>query len=459
MHPEDLQLCQQLVADAKKAGAHSADAMMGRSSDFDVTVRDGAVEEVSRATDATLGVRVFLEADGGRRLGFLSTSFLPQNADARLGLVRRALAMAEACAASPFHGLPDPQDASASMLPAVALDLHDPKVTQLTPQWAQQAALTMEKVARAAEPRIHTFGSVGAGAGGGEVAYANSNGFAGQYEGTWVSAHCHAVTMDGGNRQSDGWSDSQRHLSDLMSPEAIAHKAAQRVGRAVGARPGPTGHFPVIFEAPVAMSIIGHIAAASNGDLVAKQASYLAEARNTQIAPDFFQLVDDAGVPRAFGSVPFDAEGLASRVNPIVTNGVLQGFIYDAYTARRVGARPTGSARRGPGSLPHPGRGNIRLTPGLKSLEALIKDVGTGLLVTRLLGHGPDLVTGDYSRGAAGLWIENGALAHPVEEMTVAGNLKEMLPGIAAVGQDLLVRGGTACPSIMFGSLAVSSRA
>jgi PmbA protein len=458
MHKDDLTLCQLLVDEARKAGAHGADAMMGRSSDFDVTVRDGAVEEVSRATDATLGLRVFLEADKGRKLGFITTSFLPTDEEGRRSLVRRALGMAEASASSPFHGLPDAQDVGMSVLPTPALDLFDPRVAELDPQWAAQVSFTMEKVARSAEPRIHTFGSVGAGAGRGEVAYANTNGFTGAYEGTWVSAHCQAVTLSNGNRQSDGWSDSQRHYKDLNDPEEIARKAAARVGRAVGARPGVTGRYPVIFEAPVAMSIMGHVAGGANGDLVAKKASYLSEMRGQKIAPDFFQLVDDATLPRAFGSVPFDGEGLASRVNPIVTNGVLQGFIYDAFTARRLGARPTGSARRGPGSLPHPGNGNIRLTPGLKSLEQLVKDAGRGLLVTRLLGHGPDMVTGDYSRGAAGMWIENGELTHPVEEMTVAGNLKDMVPGIAAVGADLLVRGGTACPSIMFGELTVSSR-
>ncbi len=459
MNKADFELCQALVEEAQQLGAHSADAMMGRSSDFDVTVRDGKIEEVSRATDATLGIRVFLTADKGRKLGFLTTSALPTDKTERAGLLKRALGMAEASAATPFHGLPDPADTNLSTIPSPALDLYDPRVAELDPAWALAASLEMEKVARATEPRIHTFASVGAGAGRGEVAYVNSNGFSGQFEGTHVNAYCSAVTLHNGNRQSDGWSDAQRHVGDLMPPQEIARKAAQRVGRAVGAKPGPTGTFPVIFEAPVAMSIIGHIAAGVSGDLLAKNATYLQHKRGQKIAPDFFQLVDDATVPRAFGSMPFDGEGLATRVNPLVTNGVLQGFLYDAFTARRLNARPTGSARRGPGSLPGIGTGNIRLTAGKKPLAELIKDAGRGLLVTRMLGHGPDMVTGDYSRGAAGLWFENGEIVHPVEEMTVAGNLTDMLLAISAVGADLLVRGGTACPSIAFSQLAVSSRA
>ncbi|MBI5496978.1 MAG: TldD/PmbA family protein [Deltaproteobacteria bacterium] len=458
MNRADLELCREIVELAGRAGAAGADAMMGRGSDFDVTVRDGKVEEVSRATDATLGVRVFLEADGGRKLGFLTTSALPATKDEKERLVRRALGMAEASAANPWHGLPDAADTNLSTVPSPALDLFDPRVAELGPEWAQRVALQMEQAACAAEPRIHAFSAVGAGAGRGEVAYANTLGFSGQFEGTHVSAYCSAVTLSEGGRQSDGWSDARRHLADLMAPEDIAKKAAERVSRAIGARPGPTGRFPVIFEAPVAMSIIGHIAAGVNGDLVAKNATFLQEKRGQPIAPAFFQLVDDSTLPRAFGSVPFDGEGLATRVNPLVTDGVLQGFLYDAFTARRLGARPTGSARRGPSSLPGIGTGNIRLAPGERSLAQLVKDAGRGLLVTRMLGHGPDMVTGDYSRGAAGLWIEHGEIAHPVEEMTVAGNLLDMLRGISAVGADLLVRGGTACPSIMFGELAVSSR-
>ncbi|MEW5855577.1 MAG: TldD/PmbA family protein [Myxococcota bacterium] len=457
LNPKDLELCERLVQAATKLGAHSADAMMGRSTEFDVTVRDGRVEDVSRSTDKTIGLRVFLEGAEGRKLGFITTSVVPNTADDVESVVRRALGMAEAAAASKWHGLPDKADVEAP-LDVKMLDLYDPRVAELTPEWAAQQALTMEKVAKGAEPRIHAFGSVGAGAGHGGVAYVNSNGFSGAYEGSHVSAHCHAVTLSDGNRQSDGWSEAQRHLKDLLPPEDIARKAAQRVGRAVGAKPGPMGKYPVIYEAPVALSILGHISGAVSGDLVAKGATFMASLVGQQVAPAFFNLSDDSTIPRALGSSPFDGEGLRSRVNKILDGGVLQGFLCDTFTARRLGRKSTGSARRGAGSLPHIGVGNIRLQPGTESLEQLAKRVGRGLLVTRMLGHGPDLVTGDYSRGAGGMWIENGELAYPVEEMTVAGNLVDMLKGIAAVGSDLLVRGGTASPSIMFQELTVSSR-
>lgn len=441
------EVAEQLVELALAAGAGEAEAYCEGTRESSVRVRDGEVEELSQATSKGVGLRVITSA----RLGFAyGTDFSP--AGLRL-LAERAAALAKLSAKDEHNVLP--RGALLGFEAAAAGD-YDPAIEDIDPAWKLKAAREAERAARAEDPRVRKFDSTGAGDYLAHAAIASSRGARGSSRASYAFVDCSPVAEEGGQLQTASWHDTRRLLSALEAPELIGRTAARRATRMLGARKVKTQRVPVVFDPRMAASFVGGLAAAINGNLVYKKSSVLGALRGQRIAPPFFTVVDDATLPHGLATRPIDGEGVGSRRTVVVDRGVLSAFLYDAYTARKAGAASTGSAARGWGSLPSIGTSNFFLESGGTDPGAIVRGVKQGLYVTAMLGRGADVVTGDYSRGANGVWIENGELAFPVQEVTVSGNLLEMLGTIDAVGTDLEHRSSTAAPTLRFAELTVS---
>lgn len=442
------QLAKKLVDRAKKKGARQAEAFVQVGRESSVRVRDGAIEDLTQATSKGVGLRVISED----RLGFAYTSdFEAATLDA---FVDRALQLAQAAAPNKLNGLPTKADLKGR---AEVGELFDPAVANLAPEWKVKTALEIEKAARAFDPRVNAFDSVGAGDSVSEVYFATSEGKVDGYQGTYVFMYAVPVASDeSGGLQTSYWVDYKRFLDQLDTPESIGREAARRAVRMLGARKVKSQKVPVIFDPMMAASFVGSVAAAANGDAIYKKSSIFAGRKGKSVAAERVTIVDDGLLQRGLATSPFDGEGVPTRRTPIIEGGVLQGFLYDSFTARKAGSKTTGNASRGYSSLPHIGFNNLYLEPGTQKPEELIRGVKNGFYVTAMLGHGANVVTGEYSRGANGLWIEDGELTRPVQEVTVAGNLLQMLNGIDAIGSDLTFRGAVGAPTIRFGELTVS---
>lgn len=441
------QLVKKLVQRAKRKGATQADAFLNVGRESDCRVRDGEIEDLTEATSKGVGLRVIVR----NRLGFAYTSdFDPASLDS---FVDRALQLAEAAAPNKLNGLPARKDLGA--LPEVG-ELYDPAVANLPSDWKIKAALELERAGKAEDARITTFNSVGAGDYVSEVYLASSEGRVGSYSGTYVYLHASPVASADGQLQTGSWMDYKRFYGDLDSPEQVGREAARRTVRMLGARKVKTCQVPVIFEPTVAASFVGGIASAVNGDMVYKKASVLAPLLGKRLASEQVTVVDDGLLPRGLATVPFDGEGVPTRRTPLIEQGVLRSFLYDSFTARKAKARTTGNASRGYNSLPGIGTHNLYLQPGQRSPEELIREVKEGFYVTSMLGRGMDVVTGGYSRGANGLWIQDGELAWPVQEVTVAGSLLQMLKDLDGIGNDLQMRSRVGSPTLRFRELTVS---
>jgi PmbA protein len=440
-------LAKKLVARAKKKGAKQAEAFIEVGRESSCRVREGEIEDLTQATSKGAGIRVFVKD----RLGFAWTSDFTQ--ESLNSFVDRAVQLAEAAAPNKLNGLPLKGQLGP---PADVGPLFDDAVANLAPDWKIKAALEAERAGKSVDPRIKTFESVGAGDSVSEVYLASSEGAERGYQGTYVYMYAVPVAAEGDQLQTADWLDYKRFLSELDSPEAIGKEAARRALRQLGAKKVPSQRVPVVFDPMMAQSFVGIIAAAANGDAVYKKSSFLASKLDEAIAPSTVTIVDDGLMPRGLGTSPFDGEGVPTRRTPILEKGVLKSFLYDTFTARKAKAQTTGNASRGYRSLPTIGTNNLYLEPGDRKPEDLIKEVKKGFYVTRMLGHGTNLVTGEYSRGANGLWIENGELGKPVQEVTVAGNLLQMLSAVDGIGNDLTFRGSTGAPTIRFAELTVS---
>jgi PmbA protein len=441
------ELAQKLVSKATGKGAWQAEAFLQVGRDSSCRVRDGQVEDLTQATSKGVGLRVICDD----RLGFAySSDFEPGSLDA---FVEKALELAKSAAPNPLNGLP----ARAQLGSGEPMDgLYDPLVASLPLDWKVKTALEIERAGKAVDAKIIAFDSVGAGEYISEVYLSSSEGLAAHHSGTYVYCYAAPVASDGRQLQTSQWMDYKRFLKELDSPEAIGKEAASRALRMLGARRVKSQKVPVVFDPLMAASFVGSLAAAANGDQVFKKSSVFAPLLGNRIGPNNVSVFDDGRLPRGLGTAPVDGEGVATRKTPIIENGILMNFLYDTFTARKANARPTGNASRSYRSLPAIGVNNLYLEPGSSSSEEIVSSVKNGLYVTSMLGRGANLVTGDYSRGANGLWIENGELAYPVQEITVAGNLLEMLEGIDAVGSDLTVRGSTGAPTLRFAELTVS---
>ncbi len=442
------QLAKKIVQRAMKKGARQAEAFLEVGRQSSCRVRDGQIEDLTQATSKGVGLRVITQ---DRRLGFAYTSdFEPASVDS---FVDRALRLAETAAPNKLNGLPTAKELGK---PGETGELFDAAVAELPGDWKIRTALEVERAGKAEDPRITTFQSVGAGDYVAEVYMASSEGMSSGFSGTYVYLYAAPVASEEGQLQTGHWLDYKRFLADLDSPEEIGREAARRTVRMLGARRVKTQQVPVIFDPLMAASFVGSVAAAADGNAIYKNSSIFVGKLGKRLAPEHVTVVDDGLLKRGLGTSPFDGEGVGTRRTAILEKGVLGSYLYDSFTARKAKAKTTGNAARGYSSLPHIGTNNLYLEAGTKAPRELIGEVKNGFYVTAMLGRGADPVTGEYSRGANGLWIENGELAYPVQEVTVAGNLLQMLKDLDGVGSDLQFRGSSGAPTIRFKQLTVS---
>jgi PmbA protein len=335
------------------------------------------------------------------------------------------------------------------------LGLYSEDVATLSTEDRIDYARRAEQAAMSADPRIKNSEGAWFEASVGRRAYANSLGFAGSYRSSYCAGSVAPVAEDGG-MQRDYWYSVSRRRSGLESPEAVGRKAAERTLRKLGGRKMATCQVPVIFDPETAPSLVGHIFEAVRGDAIYRSASFLTGKLNQRVANDRVTVLDDGLRPGGFGTRPFDGEGIPASVTPVIEKGVLSNYLLNCYTARKLNMRTTGNASRGVSGPPNVGPKNFYLEPGPHSADEIRKSVKSGFYVTELIGFGVNIVTGDYSRGAAGMWIENGEFAYPVEEVTIAGNLAEMLNHIEMVGSDLEFHSAISAPTLLISGLTVA---
>src|SRR5271169_2031537 len=440
-------LAQDIVARAIAGGATAAECVVREGDEFSTLVRLGQVETLKEAGSKSIGVRVFF---GQRAASTYSSDFSREGLDRML---KSALELAKITSEDPFGGIP-----AADQLGQLSgdLDLYHKDVYSLPGPERIDYARRAEKAALDFDPRIKTSEGGSFDAATGHKALANSHGFVGEYRRSYcsVSAVPIAQTEDGA-MQRDYWYSVARMLSKLESPEQVGKVAAERTLRRLGARKAKTAQVPIIFDPMVAMSILEHIFEGVNGDSIYRGASFLAGKLGQKIAGDGVNVIDDGTIPGGFGTSPFDGEGVPSRRTIVIDNGVFKSYLLNTYSAKKLGLQTTGNASRGLAGTPGIGPGNYFLQPGTKTPQQVISEIKEGLYVTEFLGHGANLVTGDYSRGASGLWISGGELTYPVEEITVAGNLKEMFRNISQIANDLEFRGSVASPTLRIDGLTV----
>ncbi|MFO1105714.1 MAG: TldD/PmbA family protein [Amaricoccus sp.] len=412
-----------LLDAARAAGAEAADAIAMAGDSLSIEVRNGALEQAERAEGVDIGLRVLI----GRRQACVSAS--DTRPDTIAAMAERAVAMAREAPEDPWCGLADP-DQLARDWDAAALDLEDhvhlPSAADL-----QTAALTAEAAALAL-PGVTRMDGAGASWQASRVHLAASNGFSGGYGRTSHGLQAVAICGEGLGMERDHAFEGRCHFSDLPEPEAVGRLAGERAVARAGAGKPPTGGFPVLFDERIASSLVGHLTQAINGAMIARGSSWLKDALGEPVLPAGMDLIEDPQRPRIGGSRPFDGEGLPVGRRALVADGVLQGWLLDLATGRQLGLASTGNASRGTGSPPSPAAGNLTLTPGRATRDELIAAMGTGLIVTSLIGASINATTGDYSRGAGGFWVERGEIVRPINECTIAGNLRTMLRSLVA---------------------------
>jgi len=440
-------LAQELVERARAAGAGAADAIVAESDGLAVGVRLGEVEKLKRARQRRAGLRVFVD----NATAVVSSADL--SADALGELARDAVALARATAPDEWAGLPEPAELAGD---PPDLDLDDPAVARVEAEEALAWAREAEAAALAAAPEITNSEGAEFGGDHGAVAYASSLGFSGSYAGSHASLAVVPVATRNGSMQRDHWYTTHRKLAALDPPAAVGREAARRTLRRLGARRPPTCECAVVFDPETAASLLRHLAAAISGSALYRRMSFLVDRLGDTIAAPAVTVIDDPLRPAGPASRPFDGEGVRQTRRTVVERGVLRSYLLDSYSARRLGLRSTGHAARGLGDAPAAAPTNFTLEPGPWTPEAIIGSVARGLYVTELIGFGVNLVTGDYSRGAAGLWIERGELAHPVEELTIAGNLRDILRDVEMVGDDLALRNAVASPTVKIARMTVA---
>ena len=430
------ELSQRLLERAKKRGATQAEVSCSEETGLNVNVRMGAVETVESNRDRGIGVTVYF----GKRKGSASTADLREESlDAT---VEQACAIARYTEDDEATGLADPE-LMAREFPD--LDLWHP--WEVDADRAVDLALACEAAGREANSKIENSDGASVGTGASLSVYANSHGFIGRERDTQHSIGCALIAGQGDGMQRDGWYSSGLSYADLETPQAIGRRAAERTVARLQPRSLPTGEYPVLFAAEIARSLIGHLLGAVSGGALYRRASFLLDHAGQQIFPSWFSIEEQPLLRKGLRSSPFDAEGVATRTSALVQDGVLQRYVLGSYSARKLGLQTTANAG---------GVYNLKVSANAGGFESLIGGMSRGLVVTELMGQGINAVTGDYSRGAAGFWVENGAIAYPVDGITVAGNLKQMFAGIDAVGSDVDPRSHIRVGSILVGRMTVA---
>jgi PmbA protein len=436
---------ERLVKAARAAGADAADAVALRTMSLGIEVRDGRVEESESSEGDDIGLRVLV----GRRQAMVSTNDVSDGSAA--ALAERAVAMARAIPEDKFAGLAD-SDLLAHDFPDLDLiDPNLPKVAELETQAraAEQAALAVKGVSKS--------GGASASAGIGGMVLVTSHGFRGAYIGSNHGLSVTAIAGDGTGMERDYDYSSVRHAADLERPEKIGRSAGTRAVARLNPRKVSTRRVPVVFDARAAGSLVSHLASAVNGASVARKTSFLRDKMGAKLFADGIHIIDDPLRKRGLRSHPFDGEGVGGKRLALVEDGVLRSWLLDSATARELGLVTTGNAQRGGSSVTSPGPSNMHLEPGRLSPEALVADIADGFYITDLIGVGANMVTGDYSRGASGFWIENGKRTYPVSEVTIAGHLLDMFRTLTPAN-DLEFRYGTNAPTLRVEGLTVAGQ-
>ncbi len=437
-----------VVRRAMQCGATAAECVIRDGTEFSTVVRLGEVETLKESGSKALGIRVFV---GQRAASTWTSDLSPQGLQQ---MIDSALELAKVTTEDPFASIPE-----ASQLGSIKgdLDLYYDDVNSLSAADRIDYARRAERAALDFDPRISNSEGGTFDVATGRKVLANSHGFLGEFQRSYCSVSAVPIARDEqGNMQRDYWYSVALTLAKLESAESVGQTAAKRTLRRIGARKVKTARVPIIFDPQVARSLLGHIFEAANGDSIYRNASFLVGKLGEQIAGENVTVIDDGTMRGGFGSSPFDSEGVPTRRTVVLQNGVLKSYLLNTYAAKKLGLSTTGNASRGLAGNPGIGSGNFFLEPGAKTPQQLIADVKDGLYVTEFLGFGVNLVTGDFSRGAGGLWIVNGELTYPVEEITVAGNLKEMLRNISEIGNDLEFRGSIACPTVRIDGMTVA---
>jgi PmbA protein len=437
----------QVIERARKSGASAADVMIREDESFSVTVRMGEIETLKEAISRSLMLRIFV----GKRTATSHTSDLTASVVERL--VDETIEMARLTSEDASGGLPQ-EAVRRDGFPE--LNLLDPSWETLTPAERIDLAIRTERAALETDKAITNSEGASFEYTRSKVALANTLGFEGSYEGNGAGLYCVPIAQSRDGMQRDHWMSAARHRNQMESPEEIGKKAAQRALRRLGARKIPTGKVPVIFDPLSARSLLSHLFEAISGSAIYRRSSFLIDQIGQSVAAPEITVVDDALMPGGLGSSPFDDEGVPTQVTPIIERGVLRNYLQTAYTARKLGSRPTGNGSRATSGAVTIGPTNFYLKAGQHAPEQIISSTEKGLYVVELIGFGVNTVTGDYSRGAVGIWIENGKFAHPVQEVTIAGNLREMLKNIEVVGSDLTFLGNIAAPTLKIGNMVVS---
>ena len=437
----------ELLDGAESHGASEADVLVAEGDSASVQVRLSTVDRLTKAREKSLGLRVFF----GKRSASASTSDFSK--DSLVRLVADTCALAKAVAEDETSGLPEAKFMAQDQ---PDLDLYDS--TTLTIEEEIAFARRTEEAALSADPRVTNSEGADCSAVHGTVLLANTHGFLGVHRSSSFSLSVSPIATDpnGGGMQRDSWYTVKRKFSQLDNPESVGKEAARRTVRRLGAKKISTRRVPVVFDQETADSLLGHLASAASGYSLYKGASFLYGQLGKRLAPEFVTIYDDGMLPGGLGSRPFDGEGLPTRKTAVIEKGVLTSYLLDTYSGRKMGMASTGNASRGVGDNPSAGPTNFYLLPGFSTPNELIGTVREGLYVTELIGFGVNMVTGDYSRGAVGFWIKNGEFAYPVEEVTIAGNLKRMFADIEMIGNDLEFRGRIASPTIKIGEMMVA---
>jgi PmbA protein len=435
---------------ARKAGAEAAEALARDGAELEVKVRLGETELVKEAGSRALGLRVFVD----RRAAVTYTSdFAPAALEA---FVRDTVALARLAEPDELNTLPA-DDELARELPDLAL--YDEETHRLDAGWALERARRGEDAARKADPRVTNSEGATFSRSNGAVAFATSGGFVGGYRGTYHSFYVEPICDDEDGKKRNGyWWTASRFVADLADPEAVGLEAARRTVAKLGARKVDTCEAPVVFDPEAGRGLLRELYSVANGAAFYRKSSYLVGREGSPVASPLVTIVDDPLIPRGPGSRPFDGDGLSSRRNVVVRDGVLETVLCDTYSARRLGRRSTGSAGRGVGGTPGPSPSNFVLQAGTTPAAEIVKGIDRGLYVTDMMGFGFNPVTGDFSRGAGGFWIEKGELAFPVTEVTISAAFDDLWKGIDAVGDDLELRSALACPTFRVGRMTIAGR-
>jgi PmbA protein len=462
-------LTDEAVSRALRAGATDAEAVAFEGEEFSAHVRLGEIDELTESGSRALGLRVFFEDAGGQRTASTSTSDLSAEGMARL--VNGAVELAKVTGVDPFAGLPD-REAFGS-LPVDELALYFEDVHDIAPAERIEMARRCEAAALGFDTRLQNSKGATFDLSTSHRVMVNSRGFSGEYRRSYCGFSVTPIAQDAsGAMQSDYWYSSARTSRLLESPEEIGRIAAQRTLRRLDARRVPTCKVPVVFPPEMARGLMANLLHAADGEAIYRNASMFAGKLGEQVAGENVTLVDDGTMVfdhalrdganeitlrvGGFGTSPFDGDGLATRRTVVIERGVLKELLLNTYTARKLNMQSNAKASRGLAGAPGIGGGNYFLEPGALTQEEIVGDVRQGLFVLGTMGFGVNLVTGDYSQGASGLWIENGELTHAVEEITIAGNLKEMFRNVSAIGNDLEFRGSGAVPTVRIEGMTVA---